>query len=666
MDRRQTDDGQVTDGQTGGRHKVSSPKVYSTRANYKEKGGLTCHFLYFNFRNNSNCYRIFHTGKLWDMFNEVFHEHQKTSHHCQGRLNFDYSTEEQRMFCWRERVICDRCSYTSKKYNLYDEIETGKVGRKTATANVGLNIALSQTPIGPSSIRKLCLSTSIPAPSRRGLQKTANKVSKVIEEVNKRDMKARRQGLKTINLLRGQPAGEISVQSDGVFNNALYSGIGRTPFQPATQCCYTMVENITPKKQVIAIENINKLCSKHGFHSVEDENGCDIMSEKCSSQIPMEQSIGDEKEWAKACLLDLKEDNLEVKNIITDPDTSAYKAAEELNMAKITKLTPEHQIDTRHLAENHRKFIKNKCAVLNMMPGLTKSFKQKMQNRFSTDLSLRCQAEFENCHQRARGDLENLKISITESTEAILRCYAGDHKLCRAHSSVCAGENDNNWILKNEFLPNSFKISLNTETEKILRECINFRLGPTMLEKTKFNSNTQKVESVNNVIRRSLPKNVTYPRNFSGRAHSAIFSSNNGPGESIARLCNATGCSVPPNSRVSAALLNEQRISEKEKERKGSSRRKLKRKMRRIRLFKLYEKHQEEIAYRKAQLLERSSHTRQLNARIKKDHSYIINQIKMKNLLKKSVSKDHTYIKQAIKKPYQKMQAGECSKEQQQ
>ena len=73
-----------------------------------------------------------------------------------------------------------------------------------------------------------------------------------------------------------------------------------------------MVENITPKKQVIALENVNKLCSKHGFHSVEDEEGCDIKSEQCSSTVPMEQSIGDEKESAKACLLDLKKDHLDL------------------------------------------------------------------------------------------------------------------------------------------------------------------------------------------------------------------------------------------------------------------------------------------------------------------------------------------------------------------
>ena len=196
-----------------------------------------------------------------------------------------------------------------------------------------------------------------------------------------------------------------------------------------------------------------------------------------------------------------------------------------------------------------------------------------------------------------------MKTSIAEATAAIVNCYKGEHKLCRAHSSVCIGENDNNWISKNEYVPNNFKININRDIDKTLRECIDFRFGPSILEKTKLNSNTQKVESVNHVIRRSLPKNVTYPRNFSGRAHSAIFSSNNGPGESIVRLCDAMGCPVPSNSRVSAALLTEQQISEKEKERFRSNRRKIKRKMRRNKLFKMYEKHQEEIAYRKAQLL---------------------------------------------------------------
>ena len=57
---------------------------------------------------------------------------------------------------------------------------------------------------------------------------------------------------------------------------------------------------------------------------------CDIQSGECTSTHVMETTIGNEGEWAKTCLMDLKESDLEVKHITTDPDTKAYMAAEEL------------------------------------------------------------------------------------------------------------------------------------------------------------------------------------------------------------------------------------------------------------------------------------------------------------------------------------------------
>ena len=119
------------------------------------------------------------------------------------------------------------------------------------------------------------------------------------------------------------------------------------------------------------MENVSKLCSKHGYHSSTDEIQCDIKSEKCSATIPMEQSIGDERQWAKSCLLQLKEDQLQVQNITTDPDTSAFKAAGDLHHANMTSVAPVHQIDT-HLSQNHRMHIKSRRSLLNMMPGVTK------------------------------------------------------------------------------------------------------------------------------------------------------------------------------------------------------------------------------------------------------------------------------------------------------
>ena len=322
------------------------------------------------------------------------------------------------------------------------------------------------------------------------------------------------------------------------------------------------------------MENVSKLCSKHGYHSSTDEIQCDIKSEKCSATIPMEQSIGDERQWAKSCLLQLKEDQLQVQYITTDPDTSAFKAAEDLHLANMSSVAPVHQIDTRHLSQNHRKHIKSRRSLLNMMPGVTKRCREKKLNSFAVDLSMRCQSEFQNIHRKVNGDALMLQKHINMTSDAIIACYQGDHRLCLSQSTVCMGDSDNNWLVKSEYLPYFFKLKVKIGSEKVLRDCIDYCLGASIVEKTKLNSNSQKVESVNNVIRHALPKNVTFARNFSGRAHCAVFKCNNGPGEAILKLCEAIGCSIPSNSKVSAGLLAEQKCFENNQVRCGSAKRK--------------------------------------------------------------------------------------------
>ena len=333
----------------------------------------------------------------------------------------------------------------------------------------------------------------------------------------------------------------------------------------------------------------------------------------------MEKNIGNEKEWAKKCFLDLKLDNFEPKYITTDPDSSAYRAATELHAENIFKTDPECQIDTRHLGENQRKYIRRRPAVLEMMPGLTKSYRENLRNRFSTDLSMRCKSEFENVHQQVKGDFQWLKAGVCRAKQAILMCYSGNHSLCSVHSSVCNGTTSNNWIANSTFLPDTFRIDVsNPKHKQTLVECINYRLGPEILEKTKLNTNTQKVESVNQIIRRSLPKRLTFSRCFPGRAHSA----NNGPGESLVKLCEEAGCPISRNSRVCAALLTEQVESEKRKERAKSLKRKLARKRKREKLYQIYEKHQEEAGYQKGILLKQGRIIGQLRVKAKSGLNY--------------------------------------------
>ena len=74
----------------------------------------------------------------------------------------------------------------------------------------------------------------------------------------------------------------------------------------------------------------------------------------------MEEDIGNIERWAKESLISLKQDGPEVKEITSDPDSSAYRAADSLYIAGITYAEREHFLDTRHcLGEKLiRKFIK--------------------------------------------------------------------------------------------------------------------------------------------------------------------------------------------------------------------------------------------------------------------------------------------------------------------
>ena len=88
----------------------------------------------------------------------------------------------------------------------------------------------------------------------------------------------------------------------------------------------------------------------------------------------------------------------------------------------------------------------------------------------------------------------------------------------------------------------------------LLRACVSKRLSPAILDKTIKNSNSQNVESFNRVLRRSLPCNVTFTRSFSGQAHSAVHSSNHGPGNSVRGPCAGVGAAIPSGGSVDKSL----------------------------------------------------------------------------------------------------------------
>ncbi|CAC5360863.1 unnamed protein product [Mytilus coruscus] len=286
----------------------------SHRSNVKRKL-FECKFSTYSNMSEDSSNRTVNVRLNAIMWNSVFGEHQRLHPNFNGFLQWNMEREEKFGFVNREEEMCDKCYYRSRKFKLYEEVQTKKPGRKAAKINVSAQAALSQTPLGYTGLRKIVLGCNMPAPSTSGLQKRANKVLPEIVNINKKDMKAQRQQLIAINTLRGRKdPGSVRV------------------------VCKT------------------KLCSVHPIKSGEK------CTSACSSNLTFMKSKGDEYTWATEALQYLASDGVEAKHLTTDPDSSAYRAADDLYLENTTSTEQERLIDTRHfkiITEKTSRIIKN-------------------------------------------------------------------------------------------------------------------------------------------------------------------------------------------------------------------------------------------------------------------------------------------------------------------
>lgn len=560
---------------------------------------------------------------MCDMWNTSFREHLSEKPNCRGNLLWDDSKEEQRGFVWRAILFCDKCNYISKKFNLYTTLQSKKRGPKTAAINHGMQVGLSQVPIGGAGLRKILLSGNIPAPSTKGMQLSANIVNEQLISANQKDMANIRNELKLINDMRGHAQNQIDIESDGCYNNPLYSGVGKTPFQPATQSCYVVVENMTDKKLVINLVTKNKLCSYGKDHSEDDLN---IKECKCTQNLQMTESIGNEEKSAKDGFQTLYNEGIEIRHLTTDPDSSSFRAAEVVAREFNAETSPKSLLDTRHFSDNQRKFIRNNNNMLNLMPGGTVKERSGLLNQFALDLSQRCTAEYESALTKCNGDTAKFKNKLSHTVDAMILCYQNKHCICRTKSFVCAGR-DNPWVNNSKYLPKNFKLNLTLKEQTELRKCINYRLAPQELERTKLGTNTQKSECVNKVIRRSLPRSINFSKNFPGRANSAVSAANHGPADSVKALCLSVGSPITC-SKVENQLKGEQKIYENNKRYKKTNKYKQSRREKIRKKFELYAKHQETVKYKKGMLLKRNREVSAKKDVVASDHDMYTKKVK--------------------------------------
>ena len=521
-------------------------------------------------------YMVVHRGNTLKLFNQAFQDHQNESAECSGALQWDQARCTQWGICWSMALKCSVCHYCSDPHKLYKEVETGRPGRRAATANIGAQLGLLRHEIGPTGFADILRSMNMPAPSVKGMQLTANTVSDMVEKANKEDMSERVRGIQKLNKKMGMSSDEIKAEHDVRYNNSLSSGVGKTPHQPATRAIGLMCENVTREKQIIHVGIHAKICScRKGHH----KHGCKANLERTAV-------IGNEGKYLDMAMEEISSDGGPTITAVTlDGDSNAIKVAKEKGATVY--------YCTKHLTKNNAKHIKNEKFSDSMFPSWTKADKKKFQDRFGLDLAQRCQAELQGVCNVYPGDLTAIMKNTEPVAEAVYKCYTGNHSLCHKHSFVCTV--DKPW--QRGFLQatgrhkqptGTFITPTDSDLQKLYK-LIHERFGPDQLTKTYLNTTTQKCEASNRGLSRSLPKHKEFTRTAPGRAHAAVHSINNLHGRSLTTLAKVAGAPISRKSKVSHQLKNQDKEQRSEKKRQKDPKTMGRRKKRRVKEFEDYD-----------------------------------------------------------------------------
>ena len=502
---------------------------------------------------------VVHTGKLLAFINLALLGHHKHSGTCKGSLKYDNDNVEQYGLAWKLGLKCPLCNYQTKKQKLYTEIQRPGKGKKRACMNVGLQIGLSRQRVGYVGITDILAAANIAPPSRFSMQQNANYISKLIVDINQRDMAGRLQQLRDLMRSLGMDEG-LLLLADGRYGSRL--GNKRTPYQASNDAVFTVCEGNTLDKSLVHLGYYQRKCKcPHGREGIHLPH--------CQANRPWFSSIGKEGLMLKDGVQSIREQGGQVSAVCLDGDSNATCMAKELN------LFIQHCL--QHITRNNTKFAKNLVFSEDMfLLGRLAEDKKIHQDRFTLDLNIRCRAELYMQAQHNPGDIDSINSNGENVQEAIILCYRGNHSMCDKYSMVCRPEH--RWprpyivkdVTRRENSNDTIIFPKEPEDTDLLREVISKFFAIENLETTYQGITTNKCESAHSVMERCMPHGLTFLRNGKGRAHSAGHMVNNGQAISLVKICQEAGCPIAANSRVLQRLQERHKWAEADKARQSS------------------------------------------------------------------------------------------------
>ncbi len=574
---------------------------------------------------STNVYNLYHDGILCDFWNRVTCEHRDQHPHCSGYLRWchgDAKLCEQRGMVWAKAVKCDKCPYVSTKEKFYEEVDTSKRGRKAAVPNIGLQVGLARQGMGPSGLIDVLSAANMSAPSKKGMQASANAVAPVLQEENLKDMHVIREELKEDNILRGNVKQAIDVESDGTYSTRYRGNMRNTPFQAATQATYIMAENMTKEKKIISVNTYNKLCCCSAKYDAGPHTST------CSQNLSHQATIGYESRYMEDAVGDVQQDGLNIEYLTLDGDSKARKLASELvNPCPDVQIKPQYC--SLHLSGALLSKLRSTSFSDQMFAAAARAAPERdrndIQRLFSLDVMTRVAAEYAAATKVTGDDTQLLVNKMSYMTDTVIECYVGaNHDLCDQHSFVCKSTKPyRQFIATVSSLKNTFVIHPTSEDREELRAILALRFGPRSVYMARFNRTQNKCEAANRGIKKATPSHLTFARNYTGRVHAAVHSMNNGPGVSLLKLCHAAGAPIPAESPVIKRLKRMDADVAFQKERKSSPEYAIQRAAIRKRKFELHDEKKETTAEYKKNCDIRDLLLRSEEIRTGAEHSYI-------------------------------------------
>ena len=477
--------------------------------------------------------RLYDKGKMQYMYNECILQHSTQKNMC-AIPEFTIAREVKVGLCWQCCLRCTKCGFMSGIYKLYNEIETGKRGRRPAAPNVGLQVGLQESTTGNVKGRLILTCLNLPVPNRSVMQRTANKVATATATMTLADLAKKRENVKRVNRLRGLPENSpINIAMDSRYYSATITGAYHAG-QNASQAIAVAVEKQSGRSDIVGISIQNKLCSLGASLRRRGQDVTCPGHANCTATLPADEPLS---EYTAGVDIgrQFASQNVGLRYVVTDGDARSAEGV-KAGMSE-TACEVERQADTTHLEQSlFRNSMKAQFSA-RMFPGSTAVIRKEQKKMFSLDVKNRCHrihSEMQNMHA---GDSRKVASRMPRVIETTLDCYGGDCGKCRFNSVVCAGGKKKNWWHRSMYLQTGRIHHLNmTDADRVtLRKLIEMRLGIQALAITKLCLNTNRNEALNRSLSSTLPKNVNFSRNVTGRACAAIDRLNYGAGTSTLR-----------------------------------------------------------------------------------------------------------------------------------